>query len=373
VVNADARQLVLSRHDDSANLLVQRCSFARSEIKGIHEKKRFTGVKRTSVTSLVSFVGQDRSQEVVESLQVSHSSMSTSANACRLRTAGAMKHLLVLSATLLVSAAVVDSFRAPQPNGAAPTRSRATRTTTSRRCCSPSSRNVASIPSSQFLYPIVKSRICQLQLAAENDAISSSTSTSSSFTPAGRDELLRKVVDRARELGPVGVYQPEIDQDELLQLAMQLRPYSDPAPARIPLAGVFDLVYSASPYLSSGRLWGPVHGRVTQEFLSPAEFCNRVDFGPVRLSLAVTCEAKSDTVVHVNFVETRVSAWGATLVTSPAQGGGEWKYIFAGTLTEPGSSDGGGTEDATKTRRRFIRVLEAPNLFVIEQLLPPEA
>jgi hypothetical protein len=366
VVNADARQLVLSRH-------APRTRYAKSEINGIQNASRES--VGMSVMSSVSFVDQYRCWNAPR--EPNFTTMSASAAAFRIRKAGVMNQLLVLSAALLVSGTVVDSFRTPHPIGTAPTRSRGPTTTTSRRCCSPSSRTVASIPSSQFLHPIGKLRICRLQLAAENDALPSSTSTSSSSSsssltpPTGRDELLRQVVDRARELGPVGVYQPEKDQDDLLELAMQLRPYSDPAPARIPLAGVFDLVYSASPYLSSGRLWGPVHGRVTQEFLYPAEFCNRVDFGPVRLSLAVTCEAKSDTVVHVNFVETRVSVWGATLLTSPAQGGGEWKYIFAGTLAEPGSSDGGGTEDATETRRRFIRVLEAPNLFVIEQLLPP--
>jgi hypothetical protein len=114
-----------------------------------------------------------------------------------------------------------------------------------------------------------------------------------------------------------------------------------------------------------------VYGKVTQEFLSPTEFCNRVEFGPVQLSLAVNCEAKSDTVVQVNFVETRVSVFGTQLVASPAQGGGEWKYIFSGTLSDSGGSDRGDGDDATTTKR-FIRVLEAPNLFVIEQLLPSE-
>jgi hypothetical protein len=289
-----------------------------------------------------------------------------SVDECRLRTtAGIMNRWIVSSAALFILAAAgVDSFRASPATGAP-------RPTQSTTATSASNRNIAPGRSSYSLYPIVKSRIWKLQLAAEDDATSSLTAQSPP-PPSGRDELLRQLVDRARALGPVGVYQPQEDQDVLLELAMQLRPYSDSAPARIPLSGTFDLVYSASPYLSSGRLFGPVRGRVTQEFLSPTEFCNRVDFGPVRLSLAVTCEAKSDAVVQVNFVETRVSAFGRTLVTSPAKGGGEWKYIFAGTLSDSDDHERGGTEDATWGRRRFIRVLEAPNLFVIEQLLPPE-
>jgi hypothetical protein len=337
-----------------------------SEKTRIRERNTSRDPVVPSVTISVSFVHVHHQEGELNERNTRHPSSwpHSSVDACRFRTAaGIMNRWIVSSAALFISvAAGVDSFRA-SPATRAP---RPTQATTASRA---SNRNSAPSRSSYSLCPIAKSSIWKLQFAAEDDATSSSIAQSP--PPSGRDELLRQLVDRARALGPVGVYQPEKDQDELLELAMQLSPYSDPAPARIPLFGTFDLVYSASPYLSSGRLFGPVRGRVTQEFLSPTEFCNRVDFGPLRLSLAVSCEAKSDTVVQVNFVETRVSAFGATLVTSPAKGGGEWKYIFAGTLSDSDDNDRGGAEDATRGRR-FIRVLEAPNLFVIEQLLPPE-
>jgi hypothetical protein len=158
---------------------------------------------------------------------------------------------------------------------------------------------------------------------------------------------------------------------------MQLKPYSDPTPARIPLSGTFDLVYSASPYVSSGRLFGPVYGRVTQEFLSPDIFCNRVRLGPVQLSLTARCDVKSDTVVRVNFLKARISLFGKTIVENPASGGGDWKYIFAG-IYSGGDDDDDEDEDgsvpcSSALRPRFVRVLEAPNLFVIEQVLPGDA
>jgi hypothetical protein len=200
--------------------------------------------------------------------------------------------------------------------------------------------------------------------------------SSQSAPPESTDErsaILRRFLERARELGPVGAYQSQSDQDSLLDLAIQLKPHSDPAPARIPLSGTFDLVYSASPYVSSGRLFGPVYGRVTQEFPSPDAFCNRVRLGPLELSLTARCQAKSDTVVDVSFLKTQVSLFGNPLVESSASGGGDWKYLFVGAYDgidgDPSSGDDGSATSAA-SGRRFVRVLEAPNLFVIEQVLP---
>ncbi|EEC43700.1 predicted protein [Phaeodactylum tricornutum CCAP 1055/1] len=170
-----------------------------------------------------------------------------------------------------------------------------------------------------------------------------------------KDELVLSVVLLARTLGPVGVYNSEEEQSKLKQLADQLADFSDPAPALKSLSGRHELVYSAAPGGSSGKLFGPIFGRVTQEFVDDLTFLNAVEIGPLKLSLRAERKVMDDRVIQVSFKESIVSVFGNELIRKEIGGGGTWKYIFAGVMTDPASG-----------KRKLLRVMETPSLFVIE-------
>jgi hypothetical protein len=174
------------------------------------------------------------------------------------------------------------------------------------------------------------------------------------LTPTGR---VQRVLELARALGPVGVRRPERDRDRLLEAALALAPDSDPAPARIALTGVHSLVYSAAPGGSSGRI-GPLNGAVTQEFdRDGATFINAVQVLGLRIALTATRRIQNDTTIAVKFHRTAVSVFGVPIVERETRGGGAWKVIYAGTITD---------RDGTT---KLVRILQTPSLFVIEQPL----
>ena len=95
-----------------------------------------------------------------------------------------------------------------------------------------------------------------------------------------------------------------------------------------------------------------------QDFLDGINFRNRVEMGPLQLSLDAMREVKSGTDIQVSFLRTSVSLFGHNLVENGAKGQGVWSYIYAGIHDEDG-------------QKKLIRIFEAPSLFVLEQLLPP--
>lgn len=136
--------------------------------------------------------------------------------------------------------------------------------------------------------------------------------------------------------------------------AQALTPLSDSKkPARYPLKGVHNLVYTAAPGASSGKI-GPFVGTVSQFFPDDETFYNRVDFGPLQIALRAKREVKNDDTIKVSFLETSVSLFGKTLKTSPSGGGGVWKVKFVGTYQDEGG------------REKLVRIMETPSLFVLQ-------
>ena len=174
-------------------------------------------------------------------------------------------------------------------------------------------------------------------------------------TKEERDARILAFVEKARSLGPVGVFCTEEQQEELLQEARALAPLSDPFPAKKPLFGFHDLVYSAAPGGSSGKI-GPFAGKVRQEFTDDATFFNSVQLGPLQIALRAERTILDKKRIRVTFRETTVSLLGNPLSSKEiTNSGGVWNYIFAGEITQ---------EDG---RRKLIRVMETPSLFIIEQ------
>lgn len=168
-------------------------------------------------------------------------------------------------------------------------------------------------------------------------------------------DLLR----RARKLGPVGAYQKEDDQKELLELAQTTLKLHSRRPSES--EGIHQLVYSAAPGASSGKLWGPIRGKVTQEFLNEKDFINAVQIGPLRIALKAEREQKSDKITKVFFRQTRVELFGQKVIEKTVSGGGTWKYLFSGPVVDP------------KTKKTtYLRVMETPSLFVLESPLSQE-
>jgi hypothetical protein len=187
------------------------------------------------------------------------------------------------------------------------------------------------------------------------DVTASTVTTGSGGTTTQRDDLVRQVLRLGRQYGPIGNRQPEQCRAQILEAALALAPHSDPAPARIPLSGVHRLVYSDSTGASSGTLFGPVHGLVTQEFVNATAYINAVTLGPLTLSVLATRRAQNDTVLTVTFHSLSVTLFGNTLLTKEIVGGGTWDMVFAGTVMNEAG-------DPT-----LVRMLRAPSLFIIEQ------
>lgn len=177
-----------------------------------------------------------------------------------------------------------------------------------------------------------------------------------------RDELLHEVLSLSRAIGPVGVLFSEEDRTKLLELARQLPHYSDTEPARYPLRGVFDLVYSANPGPPSGRLVGPFYGKVKQTFWDDnVTYINTIQTGPLEISVRAKKKIKDDWTNVVSFRRSTVKLFGRTIVEKDINlKGGQWKYLFSGKVRD---SDG---------LTKIIRVMETPSLFVLEQPVPEE-
>ena len=177
-------------------------------------------------------------------------------------------------------------------------------------------------------------------------------SSASSDVANDTDEItkVKQVLSLARELGPVGAFCSEEDQERILQAARAL-PRSN-KPTAVVLSGLHNLVYSAAPGGSSGKI-GPFAGKVSQEFVNATGFINAVELGPLKLSLQATREIVDDDRINVFFKETTIELFGIPVVQKPASGGGQWKQIWVGEVT-----DGG--------KKKLIRIMETPSLFVLE-------
>jgi len=165
------------------------------------------------------------------------------------------------------------------------------------------------------------------------------------------EDKVRELIVECRKVGQVGSLASKEKQENLVSLAKPLEQYSVKNPAKYPLSGIHDLIYSAAPGGSSGKV-GPFVGKVTQNFIDEETFINAVEFGPLKIALRANREVKSDKVIKVTFEETTISAFGQKVKQFETSGGGSWKYIFCGEV------DG-----------KLVRVMETPSLFVLEQPL----
>jgi hypothetical protein len=173
------------------------------------------------------------------------------------------------------------------------------------------------------------------------------------------ESLVEELLSYARKVGPVGSLVSEEEREKVKQLAENLtRQKGIRSPAKAPLRGTHDLVYSAAPGGSSGRLFGPVYGKVTQEFLEDDKtFINAVKIGPLEISLQAEKFVKDDKTNIVKFRKSVVKVLGITFFEKGITGGGIWKYLFMGEVQDE------------KGRKTLLRVMETPSLFIIEQPL----
>jgi hypothetical protein len=179
------------------------------------------------------------------------------------------------------------------------------------------------------------------------------TASASTSTSAQVEQDVKALLTRARQLGPIGANQGQEIQDDMTQQALKLTKSSTANPARLPLQGVHRLVYSHSAGASSGKLWGPLVGAVTQYFIDDTRFENRVQFGPLQIALSATRQPIDNQRVRVSFQKTTISLFGNKLVEKEASGSGVWKYLYAGVI-----NDGG--------KQKLVRVMETPRLFILE-------
>lgn len=175
-----------------------------------------------------------------------------------------------------------------------------------------------------------------------------------------RDVAVQQVLAFARKIGPVGSLASEEDQRTLESMSQELIQYSDYSnPSQVELQGTHSLVYSASEGSSSGRIGKtPFYGKVQQDFLPDnVTFINSVQLGPVEASLRATKSVKNDTTNLVKFHQTTIKVFGQTVLDKDIKGGGFWKYLFMGTITD------------TDGKAKFVRIMETPSLFILEQPL----
>lgn len=132
----------------------------------------------------------------------------------------------------------------------------------------------------------------------------------------------------------------------------------------IPLIGVHDLIYSAAPGGSSGKIGPYFYGKVTQTFLNETAFMNAVDFRPLNIALTATRHAKNATTFIVQFQSTTISLFGIPLIEKSICGtGGVWKIIYSRIVHDKSSK----TNDGGNKKRILLRIMETPSLFIIEQ------
>lgn len=172
-----------------------------------------------------------------------------------------------------------------------------------------------------------------------------------------RNRLATELLTAAKEVGQVGKLASVEDRHRIDQLALRLKPYSDPKPARTTFTGTHSLVYSGSDSGPTSGLVGPFVGKVTQYFCNETVYQNRVQFGPLQVSIFGEREPLSDSDIQVRFYRTQVHAWGKRLVDRNVDlwhAPGLWEHIFVGKVEVEGET-------------WLLRVMNTPKLFILRQ------
>ena len=210
--------------------------------------------------------------------------------------------------------------------------------------------------------------------------IASGTGTAIEVQPTTVSRLAANLIETCRNYGQVGSLLSEQQRSEIESLAGRredfiqlvstsrilvsrlthllpdaLSPFSDDCPARKALTGQHELVYSASPSASSGKL-GPFTGDVTQSFLDDSRFINRVELfgGLAKVELNAERKVVDDTRIKVFFKRTDFFLFGKEVKSGEVKGAGVWDYKFSGIVEVNGE-------------RLLLRVMDTPSLFVIIQ------
>jgi hypothetical protein len=169
-----------------------------------------------------------------------------------------------------------------------------------------------------------------------------------------KNDKLLALMEIVNSVGQVGSIASQNDRLRMETAARALSPLSDTKkPARYPLVGVHNMVYSAAPGASSGKI-GPFIGKVSQYFEDDEIFYNRVEFGPIQIALRAKREVKNDDTIKVSFLQTSFNIFGKTIKTSQVGGGGVWKVTFVGTYKDLDGNE------------KFVRIMETPSLFVLQ-------
>lgn len=172
-----------------------------------------------------------------------------------------------------------------------------------------------------------------------------------------RDAKIASLLEKAKEAGQVGSKcTPEVRQG-LVDMARELKDFSDALPARRPLTGIHNLIHSQSEGGSAGTLGPFLVGKVTQEFVNDKDFINGVSFlgGFFKISIFAERTILDDERLRVKFRETAVYLGGVEVIRKEIKGQGVWKNLFVGEYkNQEGESI-------------LLRVMEVPSLFVIEQ------
>lgn len=184
--------------------------------------------------------------------------------------------------------------------------------------------------------------------------VSNKPNNADKITLVDRNIYIQELLELARKLGPVGVLRSSEEQKQILDAALNIKEYSDSNSAFIPLNGTHQLIYSAAPGGSSGKI-GPFVGKVSQDFIDDKIFVNNVEFGPLKIALTVERKVKNENILDVFFKHTTISLFGQKAIEKEVDGGGSWKYIFSGNIID---KDG---------QKKLIRIMETPSLFILEQ------
>jgi hypothetical protein len=140
-----------------------------------------------------------------------------------------------------------------------------------------------------------------------------------------------------------------LEEDNAVQAVVtELEGFCRPKPARVPISGVWQLVYTSSTGGSSGKV-GPFVGKVTQRIVDDSVFINAVDFfgGAVRLALEAEREVLDSKRIRVTFRETAVCVFGRPVFRKATKGSGVWVQRYVD---------------------ESLRVMDTPSLFVLSKV-----
>ena len=223
-------------------------------------------------------------------------------------------------------------------------------------------------------------RVPQLSVIASGTGSAIEVQQPTAVTNKEASRPAAKLIETCRNYGQVGSLLSEQQRSEIESLAGRredfiqlastsrilvsrlthllpdaLSPFSDDCPARKALTGQHELVYSASPSASSGKL-GPFTGGVTQSFLDDSRFINRVELfgGLAKVELNAERKVVDDTRIKVFFKRTDFFLFGNEVKSGEVKGAGVWDYKFSGIVEVNGE-------------RLLLRVMDTPSLFVIIQ------